>query len=430
MPQQPRVAVAVSGGRDSAALLHCTLRQARALGVEVWALHVHHGLQLEADAWLRQVQQQSRRWGAQFDSRRLVGAPARGDSVEAWARAGRYQALAEMALAHGCALVLLAHHRLDQAETWLLQALRGAGEAGLAAMPQSAIRAGLHWVRPWLNMDARRIEAYVQRHRLKVAEDPSNLDLKFARNRLRHAVWPALLAGFADAEVSLAAAAGRAQEALALSREAAQADLSGLATAGELRCEAWWQLPPARRRNALRAWLSEACGAAPPQTLLDRLIAELPQTPHGSWPAPGGVLRLHRGRLKLMAADGLRPSSSGHVRTVDLSQPGVHVLPDWGGCFHVQRALGGGVSPGCLVNPLLKAREGGERFRLRTGGPSRPLKQHFQAAHTPVWLRRGPLLFSAEGELMFVPGLGLDAAFQAPAGTEQVVLTWISTPVG
>ncbi len=430
MPQQPRVAVAVSGGRDSTALLHCTLRQARALGVEVWALHVHHGLQPQADAWLQQVRQQSRRWGAQFDCRRLAGAPARGDSIEAWARAGRYQALTEMALAHGCNLVLLAHHRLDQAETWLLQALRGAGEAGLAGMPQSALRAGLNWVRPWLNMDARRIDAYVRRHRLKHVEDPSNLDLKFARNRLRHAVWPTLMAGFANAEVNLAASAGRAQEALALSKEAAQADLSVLVTAGELRCEAWWQLPPARRRNALRAWLSEQCGAPPPQTLLDRVIAELPQAPHGSWPAPGGVLRLHRGRLALLAATGLRPRNSGNARTVDLSQSGVHALADWGGCFQVQPALSGGVSPGCLMNLLLKAREGGERLRLRTGGPSRALKKHFQAAHTPAWLRQGPLLFSAEGELMFVPGLGLDAAFQAPAGTEQLELTWIPTPDG
>ena len=429
MPQ-PRVAVAVSGGRDSTALLHCTLRQARALGIEVWALHVHHGLLPQADGWQQQVQQQSQRWGAHFDCRRLAGKPARGDSIEAWARAGRYQALAQMAQAHGCDLVLLAHHRRDQAETWLLQALRGAGEAGLAAMPQSALRADLHWVRPWLNMDARRIDAYVRRYRLKHVEDPSNLDLKFARNRLRHAVWPALLAGFADAEVNLSASAGRAQEALALSKEAAQADLSVLVTAGELRCEPWWQLPPARRRNALRAWLNEQCGAPPPQTLLDRVIAELPQAPRGSWPAPGGLLRLHRGRLALLAADSPQPTNSGPVRTLDLSQPGVHALPEWGGCFQVEPAHSGGVSPVSLIGLVLRARQGGERLRLRAGRPSRPLKQHFQAGHTPPWLRHGPLLFSPEGVLMFVPGLGLDAAFQAPAGAAQMALTWHPTPVG
>ena len=78
------MAVATSGGRDSTALLHCTLRQARALDIEVIALHVHHGLMPQADAWLQQVRAQSRRWGAAFDARRLDGAPTPGQSVEAW----------------------------------------------------------------------------------------------------------------------------------------------------------------------------------------------------------------------------------------------------------------------------------------------------------------------------------------------------------
>ena len=92
-PAVRRVAVATSGGRDSTALLHCTLRQARALDIEVIALHVHHGLMPQADAWLQQVRAQSRRWGAAFDARRLDGAPTPGQSVEAWARAGRYACL-------------------------------------------------------------------------------------------------------------------------------------------------------------------------------------------------------------------------------------------------------------------------------------------------------------------------------------------------
>ena len=120
-----RVAVAASGGRDSTALLHCTVRQARDEGIEVLALHVHHGLMPQADDWLRQVRSQALRWGATFACRRLTGKPARGQSVEAWARIERYRALAEMATDAQCDLVLLAHHRRDQAETWLLQALRG-----------------------------------------------------------------------------------------------------------------------------------------------------------------------------------------------------------------------------------------------------------------------------------------------------------------
>ena len=143
----PRVAVAVSGGRDSTALLHCTVRTAAALGVGVVALHVHHGLMPAADAWLAQVQAQCRRWGVAFCSRRLQTHPPRGASVEAWARAERYRALAEMAREAGCSIVLLAHHRRDQAETWLLQALRGGGPAGLSAMPQEAVREGITWAR-------------------------------------------------------------------------------------------------------------------------------------------------------------------------------------------------------------------------------------------------------------------------------------------
>ena len=122
-----RVAVAASGGRDSTALLHATLRAAQPSGIEVLALHVHHGLHADADAWQAHVHAQARRWGAGFDTRRLAGQPGPGDSVEAWARRGRYQALAEMARAAGCDLVLLAQHQRDQAETFLLQAMRGGG---------------------------------------------------------------------------------------------------------------------------------------------------------------------------------------------------------------------------------------------------------------------------------------------------------------
>ena len=146
-----RVAVAVSGGRDSMALLHALARAGRERGVEVWALHVHHGLMAKADDWAAFVERTCKRWSVPFAMQRLAGVPARGDSVEAWARAGRYAALVAMAHAAGCDTIALAHHRGDQAETFLLQALRGAGVAGLAAMPARIERDGLIWVRPWLD---------------------------------------------------------------------------------------------------------------------------------------------------------------------------------------------------------------------------------------------------------------------------------------
>ena len=224
--QPPRVAVAASGGPDSTALLHATMRAASTLGVEVFGLHVHHGLMPQADEWLDHVRAQCKRWRIGFDARRLEGQPARGDSVEAWARRGRWAALTEMAQAHDITLVLLAQHRRDQAETWLLQALRGGGPAGLSAMPSVALRDGITWARPWLAQPRETVEAYLRQYRLKAVHDSSNADLRFARSRLRQQVWPALSAAFADAEAALTHAAARAQEAAAVLAEVAAQDLS------------------------------------------------------------------------------------------------------------------------------------------------------------------------------------------------------------
>jgi tRNA(Ile)-lysidine synthase len=293
----PCVAVATSGGRDSTALLHCTLAQARPLGVAVWALHVHHGLMPEADAWQAQVERQARRWGAHFAAERLQGQPAKGDSVEAWAREGRYAALARLAHDAGCGLVLLAHHRRDQAETWLLQALRGAGSAGLSAMPRRAERDGLVWCRPWLDQPREAIDAYVRRHRLRVVHDASNLDPRFGRGRLRGSVWPALLAAFPQVDTVLAMAARHAQSAQALADEAAAADGPTVQDGDGLRLAAWQALPPARRANVLRAWLQQRLGQGAPQTLVDRLLAEAPGIGPARWPAPGAVVLRRRGLL-------------------------------------------------------------------------------------------------------------------------------------
>jgi tRNA(Ile)-lysidine synthase len=236
----PRVvAVAYSAGRDSTALLRATLAAAQPLGIEVLALHVHHGLSAHADEWLAACEAQCARWvragrPLRLVSRRLAARPEPGDSIEAWARQARYQALREMALTHGASLVLLAHHRRDQAETLLLQALRGAGVAGLAGMPAQVDRDGLTWARPWLGRPREDIEAYGRRHRLRFVEDDSNTDPRFARNRLRLTVWAPLTEAFPDAESTLADAATWAQHALACVNELAEIDLAAIVRPGGL----------------------------------------------------------------------------------------------------------------------------------------------------------------------------------------------------
>jgi tRNA(Ile)-lysidine synthase len=318
------VCVAVSGGRDSTALLHATVRVARALGVRVHALHVHHGLQAAADAWADHVRRQCRRWGVACTVWRLEGAPAAAQSIEAWARQGRYAALAGMARAAGSDTVLLAHHRRDQAETVLLQLMRGAGARGLAAMPAAAWRDGIHWLRPWRDRPRSAIEDYVRRHRLGHVDDASNDDPRYARNRLRAHAWGALDQAFPSAEAALATAARRAaDEAAALAELVALDAVVVLDGQTALVKSAWMALSAPRRllllRHAVEAWT----GQGAQETLVRRLADELPRCPSGTWPAPGGQLWLRRGRLSYRA-DGAaaseehpRPASSGGRQTTD-----------------------------------------------------------------------------------------------------------------
>jgi tRNA(Ile)-lysidine synthase len=421
------VAVAVSGGRDSVALLHATARAAVVLGLEVHALHVHHGLVAAADDWLRQLQRQCRRWARAglpvlFHAHRLDAAPAPGDSIEAWARRQRYRALAAMARDAGCGLVLLAHHRRDQAETLLLQALRGGGPAGLAAMPRCARRDGITWARPWLDQPREAIEAYVRRHRLTFVDDASNDDPRFARNRLRWAVWPALTRAFPDAEQQLHAASRRAHEAAACLDELARADLAAASADGALQVAPWLALSPARRTGLLRHWLRSADVPAAPDSLVQRLAAELPGKSVGRWPAPAGELVLYRGRLRLEGRPSPAAAAFG-AQTLDLARLGRVELPGWGGALVVRAAVSGGVPAARLRAAVLRPRSGGERFQLVAGGLPRSLKKQYQARGLPESARAGPLVYDGP-TLLFVPGLGIDARCLAPAGTEQLTLAW------
>ncbi len=209
--------------------------------------------------------------------------------------------MALLAQQAGASLLLLAHHRRDQAETFILQALRGGAPAGLSAMPRLRTRAGLVWARPWLDQPRPAIEAYLRRHRLQPVDDPSNADVRLARNRLRLQVWPALAAAFGHAETSLAAAAVRSQEARAALDELAAQDLAPLVDAdGRLAVAGWRCLSPARQANAVRAWWAAQAGHSAPQALVTRLLAEVRPKGVARWPAGGGwVCSMAGGQLRV-----------------------------------------------------------------------------------------------------------------------------------
>lgn len=420
------VGVAFSGGRDSLALLHATVRSASALGLEVVALHVHHGLVAQADDWVAAAirlcaRWQRRGWPVRLRWHRLTTRPAPGDSLESWARRERYAALASMAREEGARLVLLAHHRRDQAETVLLQALRGAGPRGLAAMPRIASRDGLVWARPWLDQPREAIDGYVRRHRLRPIEDPSNDDARLARNLMRQSVWPALSGAFEVAEPALATVARRAHEAAAALAELAQIDLAATGTGDRLDVGAWLALSAARRGNVLRAWLEIGLGRGAPDALVQRLTDELPGRASGRWPVSAHrVLVLHRRGL-CWAVD--RPAPIGPCAPIDLSGGSVIEVPGWGGHFEIRPVAQGGIALEHLSALELRPRQGGEQFQRAPRTTARGLKKQFQAAGVAAHLRGGPLLWRSDC-LVFVPGLGVDARCWAPPGTPQASLVW------
>jgi len=416
------VAVAFSGGLDSSALIHATARVAAASGAALHALHVHHGLSVHADDWLTHAQAQSAALGIAFHTARVRLDPATGEGIEAQARRLRYAALARLAREAGCERVLLAHHQDDQAETVLLQALRGAGLGGLAAMPAQAMRAGLTWCRPWLGLPRAALRAYADTHGLAHVEDESNADPRFARNRLREQVLPTLDAGFPGAAGALVQVASQVQEALACLDELAVLDLAPLRVEQGLDVARWHAYSPPRRSNALRAWLREVLGQPAPRSLVLRLTTQLQPglAPH-RWPAPGGVVAVYRDVLRWVpAVAGASVPDAQHWAFDGL---GTHPVPGQAGSLCVEAVCGPGVPLSQLQGLIWRRRRGGEQFQRHPGSMPRSLKKVFQEVGVPAWARDVPLLYAGDA-LIFVPGLGLDARCLQASGDGLVVLQW------
>ena len=426
---RPVVAVACSGGRDSVALLRAAVSTSHALGTSVVALHVHHGLMADADRWASEVEALCERWNVAFACERLAGAPAAGESVEAWARRERYAALGRMAREAGATIVLLGHHRHDQAETVLLQALRGAGPAGLAAMPRIADRDGLTWARPWLDRSGAEIDEYLAPLALDVALDPSNADPRFARSRLRATVMPALRSAFPDAELALAAVARRAGEARAVMDEVAAEDLERVGAKGGLPLRAWRTLSVARRTNALRWWLARVLAGPVPQALVDRVLREAVDDAPRRWPVDGErLLRSLSGQLIVVERLTDAPAPAPAPEALSLLRCARYELPAWRGALELFATDHRGIAPHRLAQVEARVRAGGEQFLLQPAGVARSLKKQYQALGIPAEGRDGPLLFAGDGALLFVPGLGVDARAWTADGAPQWGIRWHSGP--
>ena len=263
-------AVAYSGGADSTALLLA----AHALWPgRVQALHIHHGLQPAADGFVAHAERFCAALGLPLHIERVQAQPARGQSPEEAARKARYAALARLAQAHGAGWVLLAQQAQDQIETLLLALTRGAGLPGLAAMPEAMQRHGVCFGRPWLLEDGAALRQRLQQLGQPYLHDPSNLDLRYTRNRIRSQLLPVLLEHFPASRHTFARSAAQAAQAQRLLTELAALDLQAVGNPPAI--AALQALSPDRQANLLRHWLRSQHGTQASAAQLQQLLHQV-----------------------------------------------------------------------------------------------------------------------------------------------------------
>ena len=396
-PRRPqRVAVSLSGGVDSVVLLDVLREIAPGMGIALSAMHVNHRISPNAYRWERFCRALCNRLHVRLTVRRVALGARRGKGVEAAAREARYAALAGVRA--DC--IALAHQRDDQAETLLLNLLRGAGARGAAAMPESGPlpangSSGKIAIRPLLDVSRAEIVAYANRRGLEWIEDESNTDDRLARNYLRLRVAPLLEVRWPRWREALARAAGH----------------FGRVDADE--------------RALLREFLAAHGMRAPSAAKLVEMLRQLsgPRSDARIEIAhDGAVLRAWRGDVQV--AEG-KPTAQ--FEPLEWRGERALRLAALGGELRFHRCTGAGIDLARIAPAVLtvRLRGGGERFRIAPGRPRRTLKNLFQEAGIPPWEReRLPLVYCGEA-LVWVPGLGVSADWQAGDRGSGVLPEWV-----
>ncbi|MEJ2360381.1 MAG: tRNA lysidine(34) synthetase TilS [Gammaproteobacteria bacterium] len=416
LPTPRRYCLAFSGGVDSHVLLHALVQIRDRLGcARLHAIHINHGIHPDAAQWARHCAIICQELDVSYETHSLELSRSAGNSLEALARDARYATFTRVMQADD--MLLLAHHQDDQAETLLLQLLRGSGVKGLAAMP-ALTRFATGWLaRPLLTQNREDLLGYAMAQQLPWIEDPSNQDTAFDRNFLRHAVLPLMRQRWPALNTALSRAAQHQAEAASLLDEQARQDLAAVANTHSpvLPVAVLTPLSPARQRNVLRYWLHRVCGLPLPSSVqLQRILDEILPAAADAMPLvhwPGAEVRRYRDALYAMPPATV-VDSHWH-RHWDLQVP--LDLAD-GRQLQSRQRRGVGLSCSILEQGVsIRFRQGGERCRLPGHSHHHELKKLFQDWGVPPWCReRIPLVFVGE-ELVQVVGFGVCASYAAKA---------------
>ncbi|HKU79432.1 MAG TPA: tRNA lysidine(34) synthetase TilS [Rhodanobacteraceae bacterium] len=390
----PALCVAFSGGPDSTALLHALARWPEVRERRLRALHVDHGLHADSAGWAKHCADFCESLAVPLTTIRVQVHDTRGEGIEAVARRARYAAFAEN-LAEGEWLVL-GHHRDDQVETVLLKLLRGAGPEGLGGMRAlRPLARGQLW-RPLLETPRASLREYLADNALPCIDDPANADPRFARNVLRREILPRIAAHWPHADASILHAARLCRTAAHYIDASAQTALAGLRRdADTLDVAGWLALPEALRAPVVDAWLRARGFSVPPDTARAELAKQAGNASEDSTPViawPGTEVRIWDGRL--------------HA-TPPLASPAAAWQSQWDGAPLALPADCGelrleSIKPASThtthapLDPPLTVcfRRGGERIKPAGDPHTRELRDLFQQARLPPWLRvRCPLIY-------------------------------------
>jgi tRNA(Ile)-lysidine synthase len=417
-----RIAVALSGGLDSVVLLDTVCKAQAKNKNEIFAFHIHHGLQKPADDWLIFCEQLAKKYKIHFDFRLLhLDSTKEQGNIEARARVGRYEALADLCEEYGIEDLLLAHHQNDQAETVLLQLLRGTGVAGLSGMPHSRqLQVNNHPItlwRPLLDQSRQELEAYAKEHKLQWIEDPSNKDTKYRRNAVRKQVIPALEKIQPEALANMARSAELLGEAQTLLNRLAQQDGKNILSKDLLRVSplislAKQDLPAAN--NVLRYWLQTQQLAMPSQERLQawwRDLFKVKADAKLEWLHDERKIYLWRGDLQVVGAQ----EGRWILKTLPMKSKQLGLPADWVKAAQESNQI------------TLRERLGAEKIQMKPRTPRKTLKNLYQEADVPPWERQAPLLFIND-ELIAVAGIGVSYPHLTSTG-RRVLPEWVQNPV-
>jgi tRNA(Ile)-lysidine synthase len=420
MPPGAAICVGFSGGLDSAVLLDILSEQGVDAGYKVGAVHVHHGLSLNADVWVKFCERFCANHGVPLAVEYVRVDQASPLGLEGAARVARYAVYASRAEP----FLALAHHLDDQAETVLFQLLRGTGIKGIAAMPELRPLRGtrVQLFRPLLEHSRAELRAYAEERGVRWIEDESNAVPRQDRNFLRLDVAPMLDERFPAWRESLARFARHAGEAGELLEQLALLDGVPQRPGEPMPLVA--TLPAQRRGNALRTFLARNAVAMPSEARLaemERQLFDAREDARVRIDHAGVSIVRHLGNV--LIERGL--DSAGPWRVEWRRESDVNLGADRGS-VHFDTVVGDGIAmaPERAGEWYFASRGGGESLRLGIDRPTRTLKNLLQEREIAVWQREKlPLLFHGE-RLVWVPGIGIDAEYACGPGQPGLKPTW------